>query len=113
MPMDNRRNCSRHLCFLLPTRDWAINVAPPALMTHPDVLECAVVGAPDADRTMIVHAFVVLRPGVTLDPAALQEHCRRVIAPYKAPRVVEFIEALPRTTTGKVQRFRLREIVGG
>lgn len=80
-----------------------------ALLTHPDVLECAVVGAPDADRTMIVHAFVVLRPGATPSAADLQDHCRRTIAPYKMPRVIEFIDTLPRTTTGKVQRFRLRE----
>ena len=93
------------------------NIAGPevemALMTHPDVLECAVVGAPDANRTMVVHAFVVLRPGATATPADLQEHCRRTIAPYKMPRVVEFIETLPRTNTGKVQRFRLRERFGG
>jgi 2-aminobenzoate-CoA ligase len=93
------------------------NIAGPeveaALLTHPDVLECAVIGAPDAERTMIVHAFVVLRPGTTVDPMTLQEHCRRTIAPYKMPRVIDFIDALPRTTTGKVQRFRLREIVGG
>jgi 2-aminobenzoate-CoA ligase len=91
------------------------NIAGPevemALLTHPDVLECAVVGAPDADRTMIVHAFVVVRPGAAPTAAELQEHCKRVIAPYKMPRVVEFIEALPRTTTGKVQRFRLREML--
>jgi 2-aminobenzoate-CoA ligase len=89
------------------------NIAGPevemALMTHPDVLECAVVGAPDANRTMVVHAFVVLRPGATPTTAELQEHCRRTIAPYKMPRVVEFIDTLPRTNTGKVQRFRLRE----
>jgi 2-aminobenzoate-CoA ligase len=91
------------------------NIAGPevemALMTHPDVLECAVVGAQDEERTMIVHAFVVLRPGATATVADLQEHCKRVIAPYKMPRVIEFIDALPRTTTGKVQRFRLREMV--
>ncbi len=91
------------------------NIAGPeveaALLTHPDVMECAVVGAPDEERTMIVHAFVVVRPGATIDAAALQEHCRRTIAPYKMPRIVEFIDALPRTTTGKVQRYRLREMV--
>jgi len=91
------------------------NIAGPevemALLTHPDVLECAVVGAPDEQRTMIVHAFVVLRPGATVEALALQDHCRRTIAAYKAPRVVEFIDALPRTTTGKVQRFRLREML--
>jgi 2-aminobenzoate-CoA ligase len=91
------------------------NIAGPeveaALLTHPDVIECAVVGAPDEQRTMIVHAFVVVRPGATIDAAALQEHCRLTIAPYKMPRIVEFIAALPRTTTGKVQRYRLREMV--
>jgi 2-aminobenzoate-CoA ligase len=91
------------------------NIAGPevemALMTHPDVLECAVVGATDEQRTMIVYAFVVTRPGSSPSVAELQEHCKRVIAPYKAPRVIDFIDALPRTTTGKVQRFRLREMV--
>jgi 2-aminobenzoate-CoA ligase len=90
------------------------NIAGPeveaALMTHPDVLECAVVGAPDSERTMIVHAYVVTRPGSTATEAGLQQHCRSLIAHYKAPRVVEFVEALPRTTTGKVQRFVLREM---
>jgi 2-aminobenzoate-CoA ligase len=91
------------------------NIAGPevemALLTHPDVVECAVVGAPDQERTMIVHAFVVLRAGSATTMADLQDHCKRVIAPYKMPRVIEFIDALPRTTTGKVQRFRLREMV--
>ncbi|MGY0230280.1 AMP-binding protein [Longispora urticae] len=93
-----------------------INIAPPevewALLTHPDVLECAVVGLPDDERTMVVAAYVVLAPGVTGDAAKadeLREHCRREIAPYKMPRVVEFLAALPRTSTGKVQRYRLRD----
>jgi 2-aminobenzoate-CoA ligase len=93
------------------------NIAGPevemALLRHPDVLESAVVGAPDPDRTMIVKAYVVLKPGVEGDEskaAELQEHCKRVIAPYKMPRLIEFLPALPRTTTGKVQRFRLREM---
>jgi 2-aminobenzoate-CoA ligase len=89
------------------------NIAGPevemALLSHPDVLECAVIGAADAERTMIVHAFVVTRPGTAPSVSELQAHCRRVIAPYKAPRVIDFIDALPRTTTGKVQRFRLRD----
>jgi 2-aminobenzoate-CoA ligase len=91
------------------------NIAGPevegALLRHPDVLECGVVGRPDPERTMIVAAYVVLREGVYGDAAKvaeLQEHCKKVIAPYKMPRVIEFIEALPRTSTGKVQRFRLR-----
>jgi 2-aminobenzoate-CoA ligase len=84
-----------------------------ALLLHPAVAECAVVGAPDAARGEIVKAFVVLRPG--FDPGdatarALQEHVKQTIAPYKYPRAVEFIAGLPRTETGKVQRFRLRQM---
>jgi 2-aminobenzoate-CoA ligase len=93
-----------------------INIGGPeveqALLKHPDVVESAVVGAPDPDRTMIVYAYVVLRPGVAGDDAKvaeLREHCRREIASYKAPRAIEFVESLPRTSTGKVQRFVLRE----
>ncbi|HYW25319.1 MAG TPA: AMP-binding protein [Terriglobales bacterium] len=82
-----------------------------ALLRHPDVAETAVVGLPDVDRGMIVKAFVVLRPGAPADPgtaAALQDFVKREIAPYKYPRAVEFVAALPRTATGKLQRFRLR-----
>jgi 2-aminobenzoate-CoA ligase len=82
-----------------------------ALLRHPDVLEAAVVGVPDADRGSIVKAYVVLRDGVPRaaeTAAALQAFTKRVIAPYKHPRQVEFVEALPRTATGKLQRFRLR-----
>ncbi|MGY1661846.1 AMP-binding protein [Geodermatophilus sp. SYSU D00705] len=89
------------------------NIAGPeveqALLTHPAVVECAVVGAPDPDRGTIVKAFVVLSPeagGVT--PEELQEHCRQLIARYKCPRAVEFRTELPRTSTGKLQRYRLR-----
>ncbi|MGH3714808.1 MAG: AMP-binding protein [Micromonosporaceae bacterium] len=92
------------------------NIAGPeveqALLKHPDVLECAVIGAPDPERTMTVQAYVVLRPGITGDDAKvaeLREHCKAEIAPYKCPRRVEFLDALPRTTTGKVQRFVLRD----
>ncbi len=83
-----------------------------ALLDHPKVLECAVVGSPDRERGEIVKAFVVLRPGIAADEAtrtALQEHVKAVIAPFKYPRAVEFVTALPRTETGKIQRFRLRE----
>ena len=83
-----------------------------ALLDHPKVLECAVVGSPDAERGEIVKAFVVLRPGITADETtrtALQEHVKAVIAPFKYPRAVEFVTALPRTETGKIQRFRLRQ----
>ena len=92
------------------------NIAGPeieeALITHPDVVECAVVGLPDADRGQVVAAYVVLRPGVDGDDAKrkeLQDFVKQQIAPYKYPRVLEFVDALPRTSTGKVQRFRLRE----
>jgi 2-aminobenzoate-CoA ligase len=84
-----------------------------ALLLHPAVAECAVVGSPDADRGEIVKAFVVLRPGFAADEAttrALQEHVKLTIAPYKYPRALEFVDALPRTETGKLQRFRLRQM---
>jgi 2-aminobenzoate-CoA ligase len=83
-----------------------------ALEQHPDVVECAVVARPDDNRGMIVHAVVVLRAGAAADAAKiaeLQEHTKALIAPYKYPRSIEFVPALPRTSTGKVQRFRLRE----
>ncbi|MES9606973.1 MULTISPECIES: AMP-binding protein [Actinomadura] len=96
------------------------NIAGPeveqALIEHPDVLECGVVGAPDPDRGAVVTAFVVLRDGVEGDAdkaAELQDFTKRTIAPYKYPRSVRFVGELPRTTTGKLQRFPLREIVGG
>jgi 2-aminobenzoate-CoA ligase len=92
------------------------NIAGPevegAMLSHPAVAECAVIGAPDAERGTIVKAFVVLKKEFTRgdDTAkALQEHVKQAIAPYKYPRAVEFVDALPRTETGKVQRFKLRE----
>jgi 2-aminobenzoate-CoA ligase len=92
------------------------NVAGPevedALLQHPAVAECAVVGAPDEDRGHIIKAFIVLRPGHTGDTnmvKTLQEFVKLTIAPYKYPRAIEFCEALPRTETGKLQRFRLRQ----
>jgi 2-aminobenzoate-CoA ligase len=85
-----------------------------ALMKHPAVLECAVVGKPDAERGMVVKAFCVLRPGHS-DGAgdaamvkALQDHVKAAIAPFKYPREIEFVSSLPRTETGKLQRFRLK-----
>jgi 2-aminobenzoate-CoA ligase len=93
------------------------NIAGPdveaALLTHPAVAECGVVGAPDAERGMIVKAYVVLQQGRTGDAAmtkALQEHVRATIAPYKYPRAIQYIEALPKTQTGKLQRFALRKM---
>ena len=83
-----------------------------ALLTHAAVRECAVVASPDLDRGTIVKAFVVLEEGQQGDAAlvkTLQDHVKASIAPYKYPRAIEFISALPRTETGKVQRFRLRQ----
>lgn len=91
------------------------NIAGPevesALEGHPDVAECAVVGRPDPGRGMIVHAAVVLAPGADRDDAKvreLQNFVKQTLAPYKYPRSVEFLDALPRTNTGKVQRYKLR-----
>ena len=91
------------------------NIAPAeierALELHPDVVECAVVGKPDADRGMIVHAAVVLSARTPGDEAKIDElrtFMKQRIAPYKYPRSIEFVAALPRTATGKVQRFRIR-----
>ena len=93
------------------------NVAGPevesALLLHPAVAECGVVGMADNERGQLVAAHVVLKPGhigcedLRLE---LQGFCKRTIAPYKCPRVIEFVASLPRTETGKLQRFRLREL---
>ncbi|ANK77337.1 benzoate-CoA ligase family protein [Ensifer adhaerens] len=91
------------------------NIAGPeveaALISHPEVAECAVVGAPDQERGQIVEAYVVLISGVSADDATikrLQDHVKATIAPYKYPRSVKFLDNLPKTATGKIQRFRLR-----
>ena len=91
------------------------NIAGPeveaALLSHPDVAECAVIGAEDAERGQIVEAHVVLVQSAVRDAATarrLQDHVKATIAPYKYPRSVKFIDALPKTQTGKIQRFRLR-----
>ena len=93
------------------------NIAGPevegALLQHPAVAECGVVGMPDEDRGHIVQAYVVLKPGHTGDAAmekALQEHVKQTIAPFKYPRKIVFMDVLPRTETGKLQRFKLRQI---
>ncbi len=81
------------------------------LLTHPAVAECGVIGKADEVRGMIIKAYVVLRAGHNANEAmaeALQEYVKKHIAPYKYPREVEFVTALPRTETGKLQRFRLR-----
>ena len=92
------------------------NIAGPeveaALLSHPAVAECAVVGAPDEERGMIVEAHVVLakdKSGDALMIKILQDHVKAVIAPYKYPRRIVFTAALPKTATGKIQRFHLKE----
>jgi len=96
------------------------NIAGPeveeALLAHADVAECGVVGVPDTDRGQLVAAYVVLRPGVAGNEAKvaeLQAFARQQIAPYKYPRAVVFVDSLPRTSTGKLQRFRLRQAEAG
>ena len=93
------------------------NIAGPefeaALLAHEAVAECAVIGAPDEERGMSVQAHVVLSEGQTPSDALiklLQDHVKAQIAPFKYPRSVIFAETLPKTETGKIQRFKLREI---
>ena len=92
------------------------NIAAPeveeGVLAHPDVEECGVVGVPDPDRGMRVKAYVVLRHGIRGDAdkvKEIQDFTKQRIAPYKYPRSVEFVDALPRTPTGKLQRFKLRD----
>ena len=91
------------------------NIAGPevegALLSHSAVAECGVIGQPDEERGMLVKAFVVLKPENKPDDEMkrnLQEHVKKNIAPYKYPREIEFVAILPRTETGKLQRFKLR-----
>ncbi|RYF59519.1 MAG: 2-aminobenzoate-CoA ligase [Comamonadaceae bacterium] len=92
------------------------NIAGPevedGLLQHEAVAECGVVGVPDDERGQIVKAFVILRPGYEADAAmaaTLQDFVKRTVAPYKYPRAIEFVQTLPRTETGKLKRFTLRE----
>ena len=91
------------------------NIAGPevetVLLAHPAVAECGVVGQPDDERGQIVKAYVILRQGFAADAAmtnALQEHVKATVAPFKYPRAIEYVTSLPRTETGKLQRFELR-----
>jgi 2-aminobenzoate-CoA ligase len=93
------------------------NIAGPeveaALLAHPAVAECGVVGAPHEERGQIVKAYVVLRPGYSGDAGltkTLQDYVKATIAPYKYPRAIEYVTTLPRTQTGKLQRFELRRV---
>ena len=79
------------------------------LVQHPAVLEAAVIGVPDADGLTRTKAFVVLKPGRQATDAELKSFVKERLAPYKYPRLIEFIEELPKTATGKIQRFKLRE----
>jgi acetyl-CoA synthetase len=83
-----------------------------ALIEHPAVLECAVTGVPDADRGAVVKATVVLAKGYTACPelaATLQDHVKKTTAPYKYPRIIEFVAELPKTISGKIRRVEIRE----
>jgi len=83
------------------------------LVQHPAVLEAAVIGKEDADGLTKTKAFVVLKPGASADEAELKAFVKDKLAPYKYPRFIEFVSELPKTATGKIQRFRLREQEAG
>ena len=118
-----RRDADGYFHFVARNDDLIVssgyNIAGPeveqALLMHAAVAECAVIGAPCTERGMIVEAHVVTADGVTADAALvreLQAFVKATIAPYKYPRSVIFTEALPKTQTGKIQRFKLREAQG-
>ena len=79
------------------------------LVQHPAVLEAAVIGMTDAEGLTKTKAFVVLKTGQSVDEAGLKAFVKERLAPYKYPRVIEFLDELPKTATGKIQRFKLRE----
>src|SRR5215217_8024241 len=117
------RDATGRLSFVARSGDMIVssgyNIAGPegetALLSHPAVAECGVVGAPDEARGMIVKAYVVLAGGAAADAAltqALQDHVKQTIAPYKYPRAIEYVAQLPKTETGKLRRFALRQIAG-
>ena len=84
-----------------------------ALLLHPSVVECAVIGKADAERGMVVQAFCVLHADAQASAELvklLQDHVKQHLAPYKYPRVITFLPLLPRTATGKLQRFKLRDL---
>jgi 2-aminobenzoate-CoA ligase len=116
-----RQDADGYFIYQARTDDMIItagyNVAGPeveaALLQHPAVAECGVVGKPDEERGMVILAYVVLKPGQAGDEAqtrALQDHVKLTLAPYKYPREVRFVTSLPRTETGKLQRFALRKM---
>jgi 2-aminobenzoate-CoA ligase len=114
------RDAAGHFWYQARTDDMIVsaghNIAGPevesVLLHHPKVKECGVVGVPDVERGQIVKAFVILNPGAkpSIETVReLQEHVKLHIAPYKYPRKIEFVDSLPRTETGKLQRFLLRQ----
>jgi benzoate-CoA ligase len=80
------------------------------LMTHAAVLEAAVIGVADTDQLIKPKAYVVLKPGRQAGAEDLQAHVKKILAPYKYPRWIEFVNELPKTATGKIQRFKLRAV---
>jgi 2-aminobenzoate-CoA ligase len=118
------RDANGRLSFVARSDDMIVssgyNIAGPeveaALLSHPVVAECGVVGAPDEARGMIVKAYVVLTGGAKGDAAltqVLQDHVKQTIAPYKYPRAIEYVAQLPKTETGKLRRFALRQMATG
>lgn len=117
------KDAQGYFCYQARSDDMIVsagyNIAGPeveaALLAHPAVSECGVVGVADCERGQIAKAFVVLRAGFSPSPEltkVLQEHVKVEIAPYKYPRAIEYVTSLPRTQTGKLQRYQLRELAG-